>query len=606
MTANFKLLLCCTVLLTACQKKDHSSAPPGNDRVTTALTALGDAITTLYAYGTDHTVDVKTALVKSADLIKTHTGVSNVTVHDSTCLMLTLTNGMQTILTLDFKNDDGSSITRGGDHYEKFFDVLGAEDRQNVKNSNILFYAPAFPEFYLHDEDKALESIVKNSSAQATFTRAVSRDCKPGTIKQFGQYGLVLMDTHGQTFGFQAGYLAQVPLMRDSLKNGKRVVYADKIRTEEDLKRVIIEANDAETYDLLLQNKMIIDASIKIKKPYADWISQIEYAYNPKENTRLWATTKYLEALPSWDSTIILGNFCYSGKTFDGTRQLDGYKSIRETMLEKKLGAYFCYVTAGGSSVPVSNRDALIAEKSFITSLLVDFDTTGNAHVDNNSDPIKTWQSDVEKGTESTLTLFGQKNIWYGCGGNLTDTRDGNVYKTVCIGGKRWMAENLRYNLSTSAVNGAAPDAKVFGRLYNWNEAMQGAAPSTKVPSGVQGVCPAGWHLPSNGEWMEMMNAVGGQAIAGGAVKTPQYWAQPNTGATNSSGLSMVPGGYYSSVDNNFKELGTYGYYWNTSLHNNLAGTYDFFAIRNNSAVLSQVIYAGDANIKISVRCVKD
>ncbi len=94
----------------------------------------------------------------------------------------------------------------------------------------------------------------------------------------------------------------------------------------------------------------------------------------------------------------------------------------------------------------------------------------------------------------------------------MTDSRDGEIYATVEIGGQTWMAENLRYdvpgNVSLDTINLANPST-TYGRLYDWATIMNGATTSSSNPSGVQGVCPSGWHLPSDSEWNEMEMALG-------------------------------------------------------------------------------------------------
>jgi uncharacterized protein (TIGR02145 family) len=107
--------------------------------------------------------------------------------------------------------------------------------------------------------------------------------------------------------------------------------------------------------------------------------------------------------------------------------------------------------------------------------------------------------------------------------GIFTDSRDGHVYKWVKIGSQTWMAENLAYLPfvdSSSQASDTLPCYYVYGYegnnvdeakeysnyhnygvLYNWQAAMNGASSSTSVPSGVQGICPPNWHLPSDAEW---------------------------------------------------------------------------------------------------------
>jgi len=86
-------------------------------------------------------------------------------------------------------------------------------------------------------------------------------------------------------------------------------------------------------------------------------------------------------------------------------------------------------------------------------------------------------------------------------------------FKTVTIGTQVWMAENLNCDVKGSkCYNDDPANCAKYGRLYDWTTAMNGSASSTAVPSGVQGVCPNGWHLPSKAEWEVLITAVGGSS----------------------------------------------------------------------------------------------
>ncbi len=223
------------------------------------------------------------------------------------------------------------------------------------------------------------------------------------------------------------------------------------------------------------------------------------------------------------------------------------------------------------------------------------------------------------------------------CGSSFTDARDGNVYNTVQIGSQCWMAENLAYlpsvvGMATGSTsvpyyyvygyNGTSvPTAKAtanyttYGVLYNWPAAMNGAASSSSSPSGVQGVCPAGWHLPSDAEWCMMENVVEagtdpGCSIAGlrgtntgGNLKQTgtTLWTTPNTGATNSSGFTALPGGHRSN-SSSFSDIGSVGYWWNAT---ESSGTNAF--LRNLFSSNAQVgRFSVDKSRGYSCRCVKD
>jgi uncharacterized protein (TIGR02145 family) len=170
----------------------------------------------------------------------------------------------------------------------------------------------------------------------------------------------------------------------------------------------------------------------------------------------------------------------------------------------------------------------------------------------------------------------------------LTDSRDAKTYSYKFIGTQVWMTENLAYLPAVSApasgsstepyyyvydYEGTDPAAAkattnytTYDVLYNWPAAMNGAASSNSNPSGVQGVCPSGWHLPSDAEWTTLTDYLGGESVAGGKMKEAgtAHWRDPNTGATNESGFTALPGGYRNGRGT-FYGIGVSGYWWSST-----------------------------------------
>jgi uncharacterized protein (TIGR02145 family) len=152
--------------------------------------------------------------------------------------------------------------------------------------------------------------------------------------------------------------------------------------------------------------------------------------------------------------------------------------------------------------------------------------------------------------TFSTLNVDGQP-----CPGIPTVTYAGQTYNTVQIGTQCWFKENLnvgkRINVSQDQTNNDTVEkycfnnlesnCDVYGGLYLWNEMMQ-----FSTTPGVQGICPTGWHLPTDAEWTTLTNYLGGISVAGGKMKETgtAHWLSPNTGATNSSEFTALPGGF--------------------------------------------------------------
>lgn len=191
--------------------------------------------------------------------------------------------------------------------------------------------------------------------------------------------------------------------------------------------------------------------------------------------------------------------------------------------------------------------------------------------------------------TEVDSVIFYKPTIEETTSGTFTDSRDGNEYNWAQIGNQVWMVENLKYLPSVVGpetgskttphyyvygYNGTnVTDAKAtanyntYGVLYNWPAAMNGAASSTTNPSGVQGVCPTGWHVPSDAEWTELTDYLGGTSDAGGKLKETgtTHWNSPNTGATNETGFTALPGGYRSDIYGSFSYVGIGGYWWSAT-----------------------------------------
>ncbi|MEY4851800.1 MAG: hypothetical protein RLY64_1241 [Bacteroidota bacterium] len=168
--------------------------------------------------------------------------------------------------------------------------------------------------------------------------------------------------------------------------------------------------------------------------------------------------------------------------------------------------------------------------------------------------------------SRDTVNLLFPAPVGTACGNAVTYA--GESYPTVQIGTQCWFAKNL--NVGTMINSSASVDSQrnngviekycysnnpgnctTYGGLYQWAEALQyqnGASNSTSpnpaFTGNVRGICPTGWHMPSDAEWGTLETFLGGSSVAGGALKsTSGLWKSPNTGATNSSGFSALPGG---------------------------------------------------------------
>jgi len=210
---------------------------------------------------------------------------------------------------------------------------------------------------------------------------------------------------------------------------------------------------------------------------------------------------------------------------------------------------------------------------------------------------------------------------------------DGNTYLPVTICGKTWTKTNLNVshysdgtpiqqvtdptawaNLTTGAWcynNNDSANGPVYGKMYNWY-AIAGIydAASLADPALRKKIAPTGWHVPTAGEWTSLINCLGGvnigganYSIAGGKMKETgtTHWQAPNTGATNSSNFTALPGGdrnYFGNFDGG---IGTVGGWWSSSASGNFG--YHTYVYNNSDNISFSGIGKGSGS---SVRCIKD
>jgi uncharacterized protein (TIGR02145 family) len=162
------------------------------------------------------------------------------------------------------------------------------------------------------------------------------------------------------------------------------------------------------------------------------------------------------------------------------------------------------------------------------------------------------------------------------------------------------------YGYEGTNVNSAkaTENYATYGVLYNWPAAMSGAVSSSSNPSGVKGVCPNGWHLPSAVEWTTLTNYLGRENVAGGKMKEigTIHWISPNTGATNSSGFTALPSGFRSSAGN-FYNISNDGRWWSSTEYSTSNAWYRRLNYSHEDVHPSSYY---DNEGGFSVRCVKD
>ena len=248
-------------------------------------------------------------------------------------------------------------------------------------------------------------------------------------------------------------------------------------------------------------------------------------------------------------------------------------------------------------------------------------------------------------GNQVTFTTLSD----FVCGTNTITDYDGNIYSTVQIGTQCWMKENLKtthYSDGTSIAAGSTTSTSIayryspnnnssyvstLGYLYNWKAVRRNSTSSDLNPSNVQGVCPAGWHVPSRSEWLQLISYVGSQSsyicgsnssyVAKALASTSTWWQTSSTACTpgynqsgnNATGFGALPaGGYYgNSTNNGFSTPGYDAQYWSITQQDasNSNSVAYYFGMLNTSKGAGCYIDA-DGNVNHiygrSVRCLRD
>ena len=230
----------------------------------------------------------------------------------------------------------------------------------------------------------------------------------------------------------------------------------------------------------------------------------------------------------------------------------------------------------------------------------------------------------------------------HSCSGtpSLTDF-DGNVYNTVQIGSQCWMREDLRtthYADGTSITHGGGGSQSTayyyypngdssykqnYGLLYNWAALMHGEASSDATPSGVQGICPNGWHVPSNSEWIILTDYVSSRsdyacgndntAIAK-ALASKVGWSNYNASCAvgsnqsenNSTFLDLRPSGYFIDSWARSANFGDEAHLWCCTERSGLSAFYRFLSYISSRVSICDINDSDSKEYGMSVRCVRN
>lgn len=578
--------------------------------------------------------DLKRTLELTNYWLLTQPNVQSAFSLDDGYIDITLKSGLKTTFYFDEIDDNGNSVYRGGgglnlqdastELSSHINDILS---KNLIENKKVLLFETDTHTLDLEPQIKKTTDILNNSGLGFDVTVMRNSQCTVDKVETFKDYGLVIIDGHGQ---------------RESFQLGQKINLSTTPKNESDVANAINSNLGSGASDKFKAGKLQLAKSVKGNPKKSDWVKSI--VPDPSEST--WLSGKYVATLPEMPKTIIFGNMCYSGwmltsinvpdRTFkDWNLKLVTYpaytqsyeNAIGKAFTDRKLISYYGFsrneftfnniVLPIGTSRKVPDDFSIEMENMFVGRLAGNQDSTGiaNLMLDN-----KTEYFDPDHGGNLPGILYFRHYLandysYFQCPESMTDTRDGHVYKVACIGKQIWMAENLNFDVSgSSCYDEKTANCSVYGKLYSKSMVLNGMSPSNTNPSGVQGICPKGWHLPSDPEWKQLFDFLGGYLVAGSALKAKSnLWTTATGPGTNSSGFDALPGGEWvyinSTTVKTFQTIGLHGMFHTAS--DNHPGGVDVVYLTNQNGIAGFLInikppFPGTYDGNVSCRCLKD
>ena len=546
------LFLIAAFVFFSCEKDKDASPPRNENPLFTTFQAMQLAEEEFIRIGDSLNLSPPEALGLTMDYVRNLPGVTDVLYLDNYHLRITTTDGFTNIISIDEVDDNGLSVFRGSPGATSNLTEFAGDCSNTIENKKVLLFAAAHDDFYSGNEYQTrVVDAIENGQVDVEVTVLKNEECTPQVMQTFNEYGLVIMDTHGQVDAILTGLRftlikAEIPgsvdAFHDMLKYKLGATNFDLLQKRQ------LGLGTEYKYDPKLQNQQI----------WSKYKKNLDILYG------VWITSKGIrELIPPLEETILFANCCYSGfratyyaplkKTFD---------PIQPAWMSKKPIAYYGY-EATNNKVSYPARDPFCKENAdtLIHSFFHKGDSTGQAHLFNgstiNTQPWIRWPFD-----EGLLNfnLYGNENWCYGvCGQYLVDERDGQVYKTVCIGDQVWMAENLNWDGAGLCYDNNPANCDVYGRLYSIYETTAGKVSTPDQP--VQGICPDGWHVPSKEEFEKLIDEVGLKG-AGDALKGGANWYSKGE-YPDPYGFNALPAGEYKW--GTFENINGATYFWTST-----------------------------------------
>ncbi len=319
-------------------------------------------------------------------------------------------------------------------------------------------------------------------------------------------------------------------------------------------------------------------------------------------------------------SLQIGGGTAVSG-SFDSIPWANGRNKYLKTEVQQN-GTWVNLGTSQLVSVPYALHSGSAENANFANQAATLRDSLGNAY------QIKT-----VNGQPTLVSAPGNISTpgTFACGQAVTYA--GESYPTVQIGTQCWFQKNVNVGsmvlgandqtnngiLEKYCYNNDPANCGIFGGLFQWAEAVQyqngtsnSTSPNPAFAGNIQGICPTGWHVPSDGEWCTLTTfldatvncgTIGwiGTDVGGKMKSTSGIWTAPNIGATNSSGFSALPSGF-RDLDGTYGGLGRFSLFWLSTESSNITGYRR--DLNDNNILIHRTIY--EKKHGYNIRCLKD
>lgn len=389
----------------------------------------------------------------------------------------------------------------------------------------------------------------------------------------------------------------------DSTRTLKAMVFTGKQPSGEVLTRTFtLKARAANVTTLSVTawaDPDVFDEPVTVKLASETPNAEIRYTLDGSTPTR--SSTLYTTAGVLVDSTRTLKAVVFAGKAARSAEVLTQTFSMKAQPVRFSVGqGLTTFGVALSSPTPGCviryTKDGTTPKAS--SSLYTDslkFDQEDSVTIRAIAIPIS---SKIKPSTEAS-TRIGP--------GSFIDSRDGQTYKTVKIGAQRWMAQNLNFQADSSwyFYGSDADSAKKYGRLYKWAALMglpdycNSKSCASQIQAVHQGICPNGWHVPTDDEWSTLTSAIGGEANAGTKFKSKTGWLNNGNG-TDEYGFTVLPAGNRYR-DGTFYGVGARADFWSASEGDADSAWYLNFGDRY--ANVYRYYYDGGKSHGFSARC---